>query len=131
MNIIVIALIVVVIFLITQKVQGKEDFGWLDWTRDADNWFKDAGSTVLNGFDQGLQSAADIFNEGGSKYGKGLCSEVYQPNQNNYKGGTDCGKNNGVWGDWINNGGSCPDWQREAYDCGTGCRWAGGEKRCV
>lgn len=63
------------------------------------------------------------------KYGKGLCSEVYQPNRNNYNGGTDCGREDGVFEDWRNNGGSCPDYQREDSRCGKGCRWAGG--RCV
>jgi len=51
MNIIVIALIVVVIFLISQNMQKKEDFAWWD---DAGDWFKGAGNTVKSGFDQGV-----------------------------------------------------------------------------
>ena len=73
------------------------------------------------------------------RYSKGLCSQVYQPNRNNYYGGTDCGNgdktywdgNLTIFDDWRNKGGSCPDWQREDNRCGTGCRWAGGQQHCV
>jgi hypothetical protein len=66
------------------------------------------------------------------RFGKGLCNKNYTPNKGNYTNNTtDCGLNDGVFNDWRNRGGHCHPYMREDSRCGTGCRWAGGARRCV
>ena len=59
-------------------------------------------------------------------YKRGPCHKNYMPNKNDYHGGTDCGRNNGIYNDWISKGGNCPDGQWNADWCGTGCQKGGG-----
>jgi hypothetical protein len=54
-------------------------------------------------------------------YPKGFCHLTYEPNKNNYHGGTDCGLGDGVFDDWVARGGQCPDGYHKDSGCGTGC----------
>ena len=56
-NIIVVALIVVVIFLISQNMPKKEDFAWWD---DARDWLKGAGKTVKSGTEQAINDMRGV-----------------------------------------------------------------------